>query len=166
MQQSYFFTSRPHELNAQPKYPAVQCSGSTTSCLLYGEIRAEVRPHMFPRSVRVLQEAGRVPSSGLVSRALWRAEQKSHFQVSRALNAQPHEYPAVLCSGSTRSCLPYGQRGAEVRPHNCFTAVRVLQEPGRVPSNLFLGKSLWRAEQQSHVFSSRTHKAQHPVQKL
>ena len=56
--------------SSQPEYTAVLCSGSTTSCLLYGQTRAEVRTHMYRRAVRVLHEPGRVPSSMLSNRNL------------------------------------------------------------------------------------------------
>ena len=64
------FASRPQELNAQPKYPAVQCSGSTRGCSLSYSQSEAVRTHKFARSFIVLQEPGRVPFSLLVSRAL------------------------------------------------------------------------------------------------
>ena len=82
------------------------CSGSTTSCLPYGQ-KAAMRPHICRRVVRALQEAGRAPSSLLLSIFLWRAEQQSHFNLQGLKSSMPRPMTRPLCCAVAASCLNF-----------------------------------------------------------
>ena len=72
-----------------------------------------MRPHITTRRLRVLQEAGRVPSKLFFSMFLWRAEQHTMSRFpSRTQEAQrPAQcavvlYACAVSCGSSRSCRP------------------------------------------------------------
>ena len=90
-QQSQFVLPGHRRLDAQ------RCAVEAFEAASRTGKKAAMRPHMNCSAFRVLQEAGRSPTSLLLSSFLWRAEQQSLFNLPDLKSSMPSSTNGLLC---------------------------------------------------------------------